>query len=167
MLIRHETPADIEAIRSLNYAAFKDHPHHEPGAEPTEHLIVDNLRETAALVLSMVAEKDGQVVGHIAISPVTIGGEDRFWFGLAPVAVSPEHQSQGIGSQLIRTAIGEIKKLSAGGIVVLGDPKYYGRFGFKHSDEIVLPGVPAEYFMALPMVDRAASGDVAYHPAFS
>lgn len=167
MFIRNETPADIESIHSLNYAAFKNHTHHEPGAEPTEHLIVDNLRAADALTLSLVAEQDGAVVGHVAISPVTIGEADRSWFGLGPVAVLPELQNRGIGSKLIRTAIEKVKKRSAGGIVVMGDPKYYGRFGFKQLDTIVFPGVPAEYFMALPLLDTDASGDVAYHPAFS
>lgn len=167
MLIRNEIPADIESIRGLNYAAFKNHPHHEPGAEPTEHLIVDRLRGAKALTLSMVMEKDGDVVGHIAISPVSIGGKDCFWFGLGPVAVSPESQNQGIGSKLIRKAIEEIKALNADGMVVLGDPEYYGRFGFRQFETIVFPGIPAEYFMALPLADTEASGDVAYHSAFS
>lgn len=167
MLIRNETSADIDAIRSLNYAAFKNHPQHAPGAEPTEHLIVDKLREAEVLTLSMVAEKDGEVIGHIAISPVTIGGKDCFWFGLGPVAVSPELQNQGIGSKLIHKAIEEMKERHAGGIVLLGNPGYYGRFGFKQIDTIILPGVPAEYFMALPLADASANGDVAFHPAFS
>lgn len=167
MIIRYETPADIDSIRSLNYAAFKNHPHHEPGAEPTEHLIVDNLRKAEALTLSMVMEKDGKVVGHVAISPVTIGGGDGFWFGLGPVAVLPELQNQGIGSKLIRKAIEEMKVRNAGGMVVMGDPNYYGRFGFKQSADIAFPGIPAEYFMALPLADASAKGNVAYHPAFS
>jgi putative acetyltransferase len=147
VLIRHESTTDVGAIRSLNYSAFKDHPHHEPGAEPTEHLIVDRLREESALTLSLVAEEGDQVVGYIAISPVTIGGKDNAWFGLGPVAVLPSSQNQGVGSLLIRTAIKEMEKRNASGIVVMGDPKYYTRFGFSHFDVIRFPGIPSEYFM--------------------
>ena len=167
MLIRFETPADIDAIRTLNYAAFKNHPHHEPGAEPTEHLIVDRLRDAGALTLSMVVEDHGQIIGHIAFSPVTIGDQRHGWFGLGPVAVSPSEQGRGIGSELIRAAIREMEKLDARGVVVMGDPGYYGRFGFKHFDTIQFSGAPAEYFMAMPITDTRASGDVSYHPAFS
>ncbi len=113
MLIRQELSTDIAAIDKLNYLAFKDHSHHAPGAEPTEHLIVDKLRTTEALTLSLVvedkSEKD-EIVGHIAFSPITVDGKKTQWFGLSPVAVLPEKRGQGIGSVLIREGISLMKE---------------------------------------------------------
>ena len=166
MHIRNETYNDIDAIRALNYSAFKDHPAHEPGAEPTEHLIVDRLRDANALSLSLVAIDNDQVVGHLAISPVALEGSNQSWFGLGPVAVLPSLQSKGIGSKMIRSAINEVSGWDSGGLVVMGDPKYYGRFGFEQLQAIQSEGIPAEYFMALLMNDNNASGNVAYHSAF-
>ncbi|WP_026958867.1 GNAT family N-acetyltransferase [Aliagarivorans taiwanensis] len=168
MQIRHEALADIDSIRALTYAAFKGHPHHEPGAEPTEHVIVDKLREAGALSLSLVAEVDGEIVGHIALSPVKIGEAEvgQHWFGLGPVSVLPAKQGKGVGSQLIRQALEMMQQQGAEGLVVMGDPSYYGRFGFKHDDTIVFPGIPQDYFMALAMSAQKPNGDVSYHPAF-
>lgn len=166
MLIRQESPEDIEPIRKLNYAAFKDHPHHEPGAEPVEHLIVDKLRTANALTFSLVAEEGSQIIGHIAFSPVTINGQTGQWFGLGPVAVLPEKQGQRVGSTLIQKGIELMKKHGAEGIVLLGDPEYYRRFGFRNIAQLILPGVPAEYFMAYPFQNLIPSGEVAYHPDF-
>ena len=166
MIIRTETEQDIPAIRELVYSAFKDHPHHEPGAEPTEHLIVDRLRDGGELTLSLVAVLEDKVVGHIAFSPVKIGGKESNWLGLAPVAVDPDRQNQGIGSQLIREALDILKEKDIGGFVLLGGPEYYNRFGFVRHEELVLPGVPAEYFLALPNGDDVPEGDVSYSPAF-
>ncbi len=166
MNIRLETSADINAIRTLNYAAFKDHPHHEPGAEPTEHLIVDRLRKADALTLSLVAEIENTIVGHIAFSPVSISGETGQWYGLGPVATQPEKQGGGIGSALIRKGIELMNESGAEGIVLLGDPEYYGRFGFRNIPELILPGVPAQYFMVLPLQKKIPVGEVAYHPDF-
>ena len=165
-MIRNETPADILTIRKLIYAAFKNHPHHEPGADPTEHDIVDRLREKGELSLSLVAEDNGQIVGHIAFSPVTVNGESVNWLGLAPVSVSPEYQGEGIGSKLIREGLAILKKQGVKGFVLLGDPGYYERFGFRPYSQLILPDVPAEYFMAISCDDEIPSGDVAYSAAF-
>ncbi len=166
MLIRNETPQDIPAIRKLIYAAFKNHPHHEPGAEPTEHDIVDRLRALGELSLSLVAEDNGEIVGHIAFSSVTVNGEDVNWLGLAPVSVTPEMQGKGIGSKLIKESLEILKEQDAKGFVLLGEPDCYGRFGFKQYSRLTLPGVPAEYFMALPCGSDVPEGTVAYSKAF-
>ena len=166
MIIRLEQPKDIKQIRDLNYAAFKNHPHHEPGAEPTEHLIVDKIRNANALTLSLVAEEGGVIIGHIAFSPVTVNDCNVQWYGLGPVAAVPEKQGQGIGSALIRQGIELMKEQGAKGIVLLGDPEYYQRFGFKNHPGLTLAGVPAEYFMALPLENITPSGAVSYHPDF-
>ncbi|SDR30956.1 N-acetyltransferase [Pseudovibrio sp. Tun.PSC04-5.I4] len=167
MIIRAEQTQDEAFIRALIYAAFENHPHHESGAKPTEHLIVDLLRANGELTLSLVAEEAEMLLGHIAFSPVTNDGNSLGWFGLGPVAVSPDHQSKGIGKQLITEGMAQLQRLGAKGIVLLGEPGYYGQFGFQPVDRLILPGVPAQYFMAKPIDGATPSGTVAYSEAFS
>lgn len=166
MIIRVEKDSDITVIDTLTYSAFKDHPHHEPGSEPTEHLIVNRLRDANALTLSLVAEVNNQVIGHIAFSPVLINGEATNWYGLAPVSVLPEQQGKGIGKALINEGLAQLKEHGAEGFVLLGEPEYYGRFSFKAQPELTLTGAPAEYFLALPVKGSIPTGEVNYHPAF-
>lgn len=160
--IRNELPADASAIESLTIAAFKDAPH----TNGAEQVIVSGLRSAGQLTLSLVVQEGEDIVGHVAISPVTISGGTAGWFGLGPVSVLPGHQRRGIGSQLIEAALAELKQRGAGGCVVLGDPAYYGRFGFMATPRLVLPGIPAEYFQALLLNGVWPEGDVAYHEAF-
>ncbi|SDI77256.1 putative acetyltransferase [Ferrimonas sediminum] len=166
MQIRVEQIGDSEAIGRITYEAFLNHPHHEPGAQPTEHLIVERLRGQGALVLSLVALEQERVVGHIAVSPVTIDGEDLGWVGLAPVSVTPNSQGQGIGSALVNEAILRLSTQGVNGVVLVGDPAYYGRFGFVAESSLTYPGVPAQYFMARSLKGSVPCGEVAYHPAF-
>lgn len=160
--IRKETPKDIDAIREVVSAAFANHPH----SNQTEHLLVDRLRETGALRISLVAEIEGKVVGHIAFSPVAIAGHLCDWYGLGPVAVLPELQREGIGSLLINAGISRLHELGAKGCVLLGEPEYYQRFGFRVRDGLTLPGVPPEYFLALPFDEEEIRGEVSYDTAF-
>ncbi len=102
--IRAETPGDIDAIARLTEAAFRNETH----SSHTEQYIVDALRRAGALTLSLVAEANGQVIGHIAASPVTIDGEAGDWYGLAPLSVAPGRQRQGLGSQLVRRLLTEL-----------------------------------------------------------
>lgn len=166
MQIRPETPSDYKTISDVIYAAFLNHPHHAKGALPTEHLIVEMLRQSGVLHLSLLAEHEDRILGHIALSPVTINNQSLQWYGLGPVAVLPAHQNLGIGSQLIQAAITQLTSQGAAGIVLLGDPGYYKRFGFKNVSELFLKDVPPEYFMALPLNDAIPSGEVAYHSSF-
>ncbi|MCG3865492.1 MULTISPECIES: N-acetyltransferase [unclassified Photobacterium] len=166
MIIRAEKDSDITVIETLTYSAFKDHHHHEPGAEPTEHLIVNRLRDANTLTLSLVAEVNNQVIGHIAFSPVLINGEATNWYGLAPVSVLPEQQNKRIGKALINEGLAQLKEHGAEGFVLLGEPEYYGLFGFKAQPELTLTGVPAQYFLALPIKDSIPTGEVSYHLAF-
>ena len=163
MIIRSETPSDYDAIRHINIAAFAVHPY----SQQTEHLIVEALRDDNALSVSLVVEMDDAIVGHIAFSRAKIDDKDCDWFLLGPVAVLPERQSQGIGSALVRQGLEAIRALGAEGCVLVGNPEYYRRFGFRQAGSLVLDDVPPEYFMALPMTDKAACGKVTYHAAFA
>lgn len=161
--IRDERPGDGPAISALTGAAFRDTPHSDGG----EAAIVDRLRAEGALAISLVAENlDHAIVGHVAFSPVTISDGTPDWYGLGPCSVIPLRQRAGIGSELIREGLSRLEALGAGGCVVLGDPAYYGRFGFCHDPALVYPDAPAEYFQRLVLREPAPSGTVRYAPAF-
>ena len=163
MKIRSETHQDISAIEKITIAAFDGKPY----SDQTEHLIIDRLREARALSVSLVAEMDEKVVGHVAFSVVTINGADIGWYGLGPISVSPELQKQGIGSKLIREGLALIREKGAKGCVLEGSPVYYQRFGFKSYPGLFYEGTPApEYFMALPFYDEVPQGKVEFHRAF-
>jgi len=163
MKIRPETPQDISAIEQITIAAFEGKWY----SDQTEHLIVNRLREAGAMIVSLVAEIDGKVVGHVAFSVVTINGEDIGWHGLGPVSVTPALQKQGIGSKLIREGLSLIKEKGAKGCVLEGNPTYYQRFGFKTYPGLSYKGTPSpEYFMALPFYDEVPEGKVEFHKAF-
>lgn len=166
MLIRPERPSDVAEISSLTYGAFLNHPQHAPGALPTEHKIVDALREAGALTLSLVAKDEGVLVGHVAFSPVKVNGEDRGWFGLGPVSVLPARQRQGVGSALIRKGLELLREQGAKGCMLVGDPAYYSRFGFRPSPELTLDGVPPEVFLCLPLEGDVPTGVAVFHEAF-
>ncbi len=160
--IRPEAAGDEPAIHRLTEAAFKNMAFSE-GKEPR---IVDRLRRDGDLALSLVAEDADRIVGHIAFSPVSIVGGTKEWFGLGPVSVWPELQRSGIGSALIRRGIADLSQRGARGIVLLGDPHYYGRFGFEHVPELTYPGPPPQYFQALLLDGDMPSGEVTYPLAF-
>jgi len=161
-LLRREAPGDAQAIHALTKLAFQDAPH----SSHTEHLIVDQLRAAAALSVSLVAEVHGELVGHVALSPVTISDGTTDWFGLGPISVAPERQRQGVGALLMNGAFSALRATNASGCVLLGDPAYYQRFGFCACPELVLAGVPPEYFQALHLDDSRPAGMGSYHPAF-
>jgi putative acetyltransferase len=162
MIIRGETSVDRLAIRSVVIAAFMDAPH-SGGAEAA---IVDGLRDAGSLAVSLVAEEEGKVVGHVAFSPVAVDGQDIHWYGLGPVAVLADRRRRGIAEALINAGLERIKKLGARGCVVLGDPAYYGRFGFKSDPNLHSANVPVEYFQRLVIGGQPPRGMVDYHPAF-
>ena len=163
MQLRPEHPADAPAIASLIAQAFDGHPH-SGGTEPA---IVRALRAAGALTLSLVAVGgDDGIVGHVAFSPVTIAGHPGRWYGLGPISVLPALQRTGIGSRLMNEGLARLKALGAEGCVVLGEPAYYGRWGFAVHPGLVYPGVPPEYFMALAFEGEVPRGEVGYHAAF-
>ncbi len=162
MVIRRETQSDVEAISAVTQAAFADHPF----SKATEHFIVSALRVAGALTLSLVAEIDGQEVGHVAFSPITISDRSCDWFGLGPISVAPAHQRKGIGTALIREGLSRLKALGAQGCVLVGDPEYYKRFAFRSYPELIHDGVPPENLLALPFDRHRPQGLVEFHPGF-
>lgn len=146
----------------MTVAAFLRAPH----TDHTEQFIVDALRKAHALTVSLVAEEDAAIVGHVATSPVSISDGSTGWHGLGPLSVHPERQRRGLGSLLAREALRRLRERGAAGCVVLGDPGYYARFGFRAEPGLTLPGVPPAYFQALCFGSSPPRGTVAYHAAF-
>ncbi|HTY25819.1 MAG TPA: N-acetyltransferase [Desulfomonilaceae bacterium] len=163
MVIRSETESDVEIIFEVTKAAFENHPY----SKHTEQYIVNALRASNALTISLVAEIGGRVEGHIAFSPVTVSDGSHDWYGLGPVSVLPECQKRGIGKSLIHKGLSLLKALGAKGCVLVGDPKYYQRFGFEVLPDLILDGVPQENFLALPFDKNRPQGIVVFHEGFS
>ena len=161
--IRKEVTSDIADIEALTTAAFLNAPH----TSHTEQFIVNALRNSGNLTVSLVAEANGQIVGHVAISPVSISDGSQGWYGLGPISVAPEHQGIGIGSQLMKEALATLRELGASGCVLVGEPKYYKRFGFKAEPNLVLPDVLPEYFQAISFGAQIPSGVVSFHESFN
>lgn len=163
ILIRKESPSDVTAIEAVTVAAFLNATH----TSHTEQFILNALRQSGQLSVSLVADEDDAVIGHIAVSPVAVSDGAAGWYGLGPVSVAPERQGQGVGGQLMEQALSELRRLGAAGCVVLGDPNYYSRFGFNAELSLTLPGVPPEYFQAIAFTGSLPAGEVSYHESFS
>ena len=161
--VRKERARDTLVIYEVTVEAFLEAPH----TDHTEQFVVNALRESGALAVSLVAEVDNNIVGHVALSAVTISDGAEGWYGLGPISVLPSEQGKGIGSRLMNEAISELNNLEAGGCVLLGDPRYYHRFGFKALQCLILPEVPPEYFQALILQGELPQGIVTYHDSFS
>jgi putative acetyltransferase len=124
------------------------------------------LRSADALSISLVAEIDGQVAGHIAFSPVIVSDGATGWYGLGPVSVLPDYQKQGIGKSLINEGLSFLKDMGGQGCALVGDPKYYKRFGFKNYPELIHEGVPQDVFLVLPFTEKVPKGIVVFHEGF-
>lgn len=162
MEIRWERLEDAATIHALTTTAFRGMPYSD-GAEAR---VIDALRAAGALTLSLVAIRDGGIVGHVAFSPVTINGEAGDWYGLGPVSVWPERQRSGIGQALIREGLRRLRSMGAGGCVLLGDPTYYARFGFQNDPDLRHDGAPAWAFQCLTLNGPSPRGEVRFHPGF-
>src|SRR5512140_817494 len=160
-MIRPERVADVAPIRDVVSAAFAEVLH----SNQKESLLVDRLRESDALSVSLVAEVDGRIVGHIAFSPVTVDGRSCDWFGLAPLAVLPSFQPKGIGSRSVNAGLQTLQSMEANGCDLLGERDYYRRFGFARQEHI-LENVPARVFLVRSFGGGYPSGKVHYHRAF-
>ena len=163
MIIRPERESDVEEIFNITKAAFADHPY----SHQTEQFIINALRAAQALSISLVAEMDEKLVGHIAFSPVVISDGSPNWYGLGPISVLPEFQKRGIGKSLMHEGLALLKATGAQGCVLVGDPGYYQRFGFRNLPELSVAGVPPESMLALPFDNRTPQGMVVFHSAFS
>jgi putative acetyltransferase len=163
IVVRSETGADVSAITEVTVAAFKT----LEISNHAEQFIIEALRAAGALTVSLVAEADGRVIGHIAFSPVTISDGTRDWFGLGPVSVLPAYQGQGVGKALIRPGLARLKEMNAQGCCLVGHPDYYGKLGFRNIPGLVHEGVPQEVFFALSFDRRYPQGIVAFHEAFA
>ena len=160
--IRNESANDAAAIEAVTVAAFASAAH----TAGTEHFIVAALRRAGALAVSLVAEVGGEIVGHVAVSPVTLSDGTTGWYGLGPISVLPEHQRRGVGSRLMMEAMQRLRDIGAVGCVLVGDPAYYTRFGFHNEPALTYPDVPAQYFLVLPFEESAPRAEVTFHPAF-
>lgn len=160
--IRPEAPSDEDSIEQVTRRAFLSHPY----SHQTEQFIIRSLRADHALAVSLVAEEAGRVVGHIALSPITISDGAVGWYGLGPISVEPEWQRRGIGRALMERGLAELRKIGANGCVLVGDPAFYTRFGFANNPALILEGVPQEYVLSLSLGTSSARGNVQFHSAF-
>ena len=162
IVIRDETKYDAAVISEVTAAAFET----LEISSHTEQFIVEALRSAKALTLSLVAEVDGRVVGHIAFSPVTISDGIPNWYGVGPLSVLPEYQRKGIGAALMREGLSRMKAMGAQGCCLVGHPEYYRKFGFENPAGLFLEGVPPEVFFALSFDGCFPQGNVAFHEGF-
>jgi putative acetyltransferase len=162
IVIRNEMDDDVGTITEVTIAAFRT----LAISSHTEQFIIEALRAADALTVSLVAEVNGRVIGHIAFSPVTISDGTPNWYGLGPVSVLPEHQRQGIGKALIWEGLSRLKDLNARGCCLVGHPDYYKKFGFRNISGLMLEGVPQEVFFTLSFDGHTPQGSVTFHEGF-
>ncbi|MCC6212108.1 MAG: N-acetyltransferase [Burkholderiales bacterium] len=165
MVVRAEEKGDHAAVHALNVKAFES---------AAEAKLVDALRERAQPVISLVAEHEQKIIGHIMFSPVSLTGQTNAKImGLAPMAVAPERQRSGVGSALVQAGLDHCKRLGFGAVVVLGHPEYYPRFGFVPSTRFGIASeynAPEEAFMVIelrPGYLHGTPGAIRYHAVFA
>ena len=160
--IRMEKEADFEVITTITEAAFAN----VPISRHTEQFIIVALRKAGAMTLSLVAELNGEVVGHIAASPVAFADGAEQWYGIGPLSVVPKLQRSGIGSALMKECMILLEAAGARGCALVGDPNYYIRFGYTSHPEITYEGVPQENVLVKSFCDDYPTGQVSFHPSF-
>jgi putative acetyltransferase len=161
-LIRPERPDDSAAIGFVIRAAFLGKPY----AAGDEAELVEALRRKNALVVSLVAELQGSVVGQVALSPAFASDGAAGWYALGPVSVLPEYQSRGIGAALVHEGLQAITKLGANGCILTGDPAYYARFGFALAPSNAPSQEPSEFFMIKLLEGQRPTGPICFDAAF-
>jgi len=161
--VRNERPEDIDCIQDLTELAFRGRPY----SCKREHLLIDDLRADNALTVSLVALNESNIIGHVALSPVSLPGASGPWFGLGPISVLPEWQRKGVGTAMMNEALVRLTQQQAAGCILVGDPRYYKRFGFAHDSSIIADGEPPEYTMILRLSSNSDHGVVRYHAAFA
>ncbi len=162
-MIRQERPGDGAAIFAVTEAAFTGHPH----SEGTEPYIVDALRADGDLLASLVADDGGEIVGHVAYSPALLSDGSEGWWVLGPISVLPARQGEGLGRMLVEHGSNLARERGAKGVILLGDPVLYGRFGFRQDTRIRLDGPLAPYLQVLAFTDPVPDASVGFAPAFA
>ncbi len=163
LIIREELADDYAVIASITERAFAP----MPFSDGDEHELIGKLRDAGVLAISLVAEYEGTVAGHIAYTPAFAADGSANWYALGPVAVEPGLQKRRIGARLIERGLAMLRERDAAGCVLVGDPAYYSRFGFKLYPEFCPEGEPEEYFQILPLRQTAPRSVVGFHPLFS
>jgi putative acetyltransferase len=165
--LRPEAPADVAELEALSLAAFALNPH----SRQTEAQVVAQLRAAGDLFLSLVAQSGqpqapGALVGHAVFTRITIDGGACDWFALGPLCVLPFRQGAGVGTALVQQGLRSLQQQGAAGCVVLGEPAYYGKFGFRSTPALRLPDAAPGCFLARPFARLLPMGTVHLHPAF-
>ena len=163
VIIRPERHDDFVAIGEVVRAAFSGKPY----ADGDEAELVEKLRRENALCVSLVAELDSAVVGQVAFSPAQAADSTQRWYALGPVAVLPVHQGTGIGSKLVRAGLQAIAESGATGCILVGDPRYYVRFGFRLSPSNAPVGESTEFFMVKLLGHQQPAGPISFHAALN
>ncbi|MEQ9519510.1 MAG: N-acetyltransferase [Parvibaculum sp.] len=160
--IRPEKAGDEDAIYRLTLAAF------EPMffSDGSEAPLIGELRADGDLTLSLIAEINGEIVGHIAFSPVTIDGRHDDWFGLGPVSVSPDLQGQGIGRALVEKGLQLLRARGAKGCALTGNPDIYRRMGFESDGNLRYGSLDTAFVQRMVFSGQPPSGELKFAPAF-
>ena len=162
MEIRPEASADHIAIGDLTTAAFAP----MPFSSGTEAAIIEGLRLDGDLTLSLVAEDETGIIGHIAFSPVSVSNQDGGWYGLGPISVRAERQRQGIGRALTETGLEGLKALGARGCALIGNPALYSRLGFVSDGRLAYRTLDPRYVQWILLSGASPEGTLAFAPAF-
>ncbi len=162
MIIRFERPEDADAIHALTWAAFEPMPY----SNNTEARIVRDLRASGDLAISLVAEEGEEIIGHIAFSPITIGGVEDGWYGLGPISVKPERQRQGIGRALIQKGLDLLRERDATGCALIGNPSVYRGVGFESDGRLTYGDLETRYVQRIVFKGPPPSGALKFSSAF-
>jgi putative acetyltransferase len=160
--VRPERLEDFPAIHNLTQRAFAPMPY----SAGDEQEVIERLRTRGGLAVSLVAELGSKIAGHVAFSPAIAKDGSLGWFALGPISVEPALQRQGIGKAMIAVVLARLRAIDAAGCILVGDPAYYQRFGFRPFPHLAPDTEPAEFFMILPMAAAEPNAKIAFHTAF-
>jgi putative acetyltransferase len=161
--IRFERLSDHAAIRDVTQRAFAP----MPFADGDEHELIGKLRDDGVLALSLVADQGGIIIGQVTFTPAFAADGSEGWYTLGPVAVEPNLQHKGVGCQLIEAGLQLLRERNAAGCILVGNPLYYRRFGFKLAPHLAPEGGHAEYFQILPLGIAEPKAVIDFHPMFN
>ncbi|SNY90154.1 putative acetyltransferase [Cohaesibacter sp. ES.047] len=162
MEIREETSADAADIHTLTQRAFAPMPY----SSGSEGEIIDQLRRDGDLVLSLVMDDDGMIVGHVAFSKIQIDGTWDKWYCLGPISVAPDKQNQGIGKALVGEGMRRLRALGANGCILIGNPAYYVRLGFECDGQLRYGALDPSLIQHMTFQGPAPKGTLSHADAF-